>query len=168
MQLADPSTDDAFARFSSLLASSGVRTALVYLLGLTDFRHIGIFRVDGDRASAFVYVDRDNPEVQQVDDVPLAASYCCFVRDARGVFTTGDAQLDPRLQGHLAQSRVVSYCGVPVMDSAGMVLGSLCHYDAVPRDPGQIDMALMMRVASALAYGDHVPPSPQPRPGRTN
>lgn len=156
------STDEAFARFSSTLQASGVRAALAGLLGLTDYRFIGIFRFDGDRANAAVFFDRENPEVQHLDEVPADSTYCCYVRDSGGAFTTANALLDERLKGHAAQATVLSYCGVPVMDSAGTLIGTLCHYDLVPRDPAQIDMALMLRVASELAYGQHVPPYPQP------
>ncbi len=107
------------------------------------------------------FFDRENPEVQHLDEVPADATYCCYVRDSGGAFTTANALLDERLKGHAAQATVLSYCGVPVMDSAGTLIGTLCHYDLVPRDPAQIDMALMLRVASELAYGQHVPPYPR-------
>lgn len=161
MHVAKPSTDDAFDRFSSTLASSGVRDALAWLLSLTDFRYIGIFRFEADRANAAVYVDRENPGILEIDDVSATATYCCYVRDSGGVFTTADAMNDARLDGHAAQATVASYCGVPLMDSDGTLIGTLCHYDLVPRDPGQIDMALMLRVASELAYGQHIPPYPR-------
>jgi GAF domain-containing protein len=59
---------------------------------------------------------------------------------------------------------VRAYCGVPVMDAEGALLGTLCLYDVVPRDPAQIDLPLMIEAASALAYGDHVPPYPEDAP----
>lgn len=161
MYLADHSTDDAFDRFSSTLVSTGIRAALAYLVSLTDFRFIGIFRFEGESASAAVFYDRENPGVQLLNEVPADATYCCYVRDSGGVFTTANALVDVRLAGHPAQATVLTYCGVPVMDSSGTLIGTLCHYDLVPRDPAQIDMALMLRVASELAYGQHVPPYPR-------
>lgn len=160
MTSAGLTTDDAFDQFSAALASSGIRAALAYLLSLTDFRYIGIFRFEGDRANAAVFYDRDNPTVEHINEVPAEATYCCYVRDSGGAFTTANALQDARLMGHAAQATVLSYCGVPVMDSAGTLIGTLCHYDLVPRDPAQIDMALMLRVASELAYGQHIPPYP--------
>ena len=47
------------------------------------------------------------------------------------------------------------------MDPEGVLIGTLCHYDVVPRDLQQIDMELMVQVASTLAYGGHVPPYPR-------
>lgn len=82
------------------------------------------------------------------------------MRDGNGVFTTADALADPRLSEHVARQVVRGYCGVPVIDAEGALLGTLCHYDTVPRDPGQIDFELMVQVASTLASGGHVPPYP--------
>jgi hypothetical protein len=48
------------------------------------------------------------------------------------------------------------------MDSEGTLLGTLCHYDLVPRDPSTIDLELMLQVASTLARRDLVPPYPSP------
>lgn len=155
-----PTTDEAFERFSDTLQNAGLRAALAYLLGLTDYRFIAIFRYEEGMANAAVYFDRENPEVMAVDEVPDRATYCCYVRDSRGVFKTADAMHDPRLEDHALRAVVQSYCGVPVMTPEGEVLGTLCHYDLVPRDPEQIDMGLMLQVASRLAQHNLVPPYP--------
>ena len=153
-------TDEAFARFSDTLEAAGLRAALAYLLGLTDYRFIAIFRFAEGRANAAVFYDRENPDVWAVDEVSASATYCCYARDARGVFKTADAMLDPRLAGHVAREVVQSYCGVPVMTAEGEILGTLCHYDLVPRDPEQVDLMLMLQVASRLVQRCLVPPYP--------
>lgn len=154
-------TDEAFALFLQTLAGAGLRPALAQLLGQTDYRFIAIFRFEGGKANAAVYYDRDNPEVLRVDEVPATATYCCFARDARGVFMTADALQDPRLDGHVAREAVQAYCGVPLMTSEGEILGTLCHYDVLPRDPEQVDLALVVQVASVLVQRGLVPPYPQ-------
>ena len=156
------STQENFDTFSQTLESSGVRPALAFLLGLTDYRFIGIFRFENGKANAAIYYDRENPQTLAVDEVPESATYCCFVRDSGGAFTTADSMADARLAAHPTREQVAAYSGVPVMDPEGAIIGTLCHYDVVPRDPAQIDMELIVRVASALAYGDHVPPFPRP------
>ena len=40
-------------------------------------------------------------------------------------------------EGHPARETILSYCGVPVMNELGVILGTLCHYDVVPRDQGK-------------------------------
>jgi len=86
------------------------------------------------------------------------------VRDSKGVFMTAHALLDPGTAGHPARETVPAYCGVPVMDAFGEILGTLCHYDLVPRDPEQVNIELIIQVASALAQGGHVPPYPTDTP----
>ena len=154
-------TQTAFANFSATLKGGGVRESLAYLVGLTDYRFIGIWRFKDGRANAAVHYDRENPAVTQAQEVSDTATYCCYVRNSKGVFMTAHAMLDPRTQGHPAREVVAAYCGVPVLDPEGQILGTLCHYDLAPRDPAQVDLELMLLVASALAQGDHVPPYPE-------
>mgnify|MGYP003428652794 CR=1 FL=1 len=155
-------TDAAFAEFSRILADRGARDALAYLLGLSDYRFIGIFRFKDGKANAAIHFDRENPEVMSATEVPDTATYCCYVRDSKGAFMTAHAIADPRLAEHPARTVVQAYCGVPIMNPEGQVLATLCHYDLVPRLPTQLDMELLVRVASALRQGGHVPPYPQP------
>ncbi|MFZ4285249.1 GAF domain-containing protein [Variovorax sp. HJSM1_2] len=163
MEVSDPQMTDRaarFAKFSRMLAAQGLRPALADLLMATDYRFIAIFRFNGDRATAAVFYDRENPAVLRVDEVPAKATYCCYARDAKGAFVTANALLDARLQGHVAREHVQAYCGVPIMTPEGEILGTLCHYDLVPRDPAQIDLELLCEIASALEQGAHVPPYP--------
>jgi GAF domain-containing protein len=153
-------TDQAYAGFAHALAAHGVREALAYLVKRTDYRFISIFRFQNGLANAAVFYDREHPEVTRAQEVPDTATYCCYVRDSRGVFTTADALLDARTDNHPARESVRAYCGVPVMDAEGHILGTLCHYDLVPRDPDQIDLPLVIAAASTLALGGHVPPYP--------
>jgi GAF domain-containing protein len=151
---------ERFERFSSILGSAGLRPALADLLSATDYRFIAIFRFNQDRANAALFYDREQPDVVAVDEVPASATYCCFARDAKGAFVTADALADPRLTEHVAREQVRAYFGVPIMTPEGEILGTLCHYDVVPRDPEQIDLPLICEIASALEQGRLVPPYP--------
>ena len=155
-----PSTEIAFAAFSQDLAQQGLRRALAGLLHRTDYRFIAIYRFQDGMANAALHYDRENPDVLTAQEVPASATYCCYARDARGLFTTANALQDARLKDHPAREAVQAYCGVPLMTPEGEILGTLCHYDLVPRDPEQIDVMLMVQVASALAHGGWVPPYP--------
>jgi hypothetical protein len=133
MSVAKISESAALAKFNDLLLASGTRDALAYLVTLTDYRFIAIFRFQDGMANAAVYYDRENPGVLNTQEVPETSTYCCYVRDSNGV---------------------------PVLDGEGAILGTLCHYDVVPRDPEQIDLSLMLSVAAALSKGNNVPPFP--------
>jgi GAF domain-containing protein len=150
----------AFADFVVSLKNKDLRTAIAGLLQRTDYRFIGIWRFENGHATAVVHYDRENPTVTTTDEVPDNATYCCFVRESGAPFKTPNALIDERLAGHPARSQVLTYCGIPVMNSEGAILGTLCHYDVVPRDPEQVDLELMLNVASYLALGGHVPPYP--------
>jgi GAF domain-containing protein len=164
--MAEQSTDSsqltrrAFERFEETLHTQGVRAALAFIVSLSDYRFVGIFRFRDGKATAAVHVDRKKPQQLRSPEVPETATYCCYVRDSRGVFTTANALQDSRLTDHPARTDVLAYCGVPVMDAEGQLLGTLCHYDVVPRDPQQLDLPLLIQVASTLARGGHVPPYP--------
>jgi GAF domain-containing protein len=159
-QIQPTATADAHARFERILAEAGARAALAYVNSLSDYRFIGIFRFRDRRATSVIHFDREQPDVLQAAEVPETATYCCFVRDSRGSFTTVDALADARLTDHVARDAVRSYCGIPVIDPEGTLLGTLCHYDVVPREAQQLDMELLLQVASTLAQGGHVPPYP--------
>jgi GAF domain-containing protein len=155
------SKDAAFRKFNETVAQRGIRAGLAYLLSLTDFRFIAIFRRNGDKATAAVFYDRENPDVLHVDEVPASATYCDIAVKTKSVFATGNSEQDPRLTSHAARERVQAYWGLPVMTPEGELVGTLCHYDVVPRDPSQIDLELMVEVASTLEQQGLVPPYPQ-------
>ncbi len=157
MPLSTVQGNQAFATFSATLAASNVRSALAYLLSFTTYRFIGIFTFQNGLAHAAVYYDRENPQQEYTPHVIDSSTYCCYVRDSKGVFMTANAMLDPRAADHPSREIVPAYCGVPILDAEGVILGTLCHYDIVPRDPEQVDLPLMLSVASALARGNHVP-----------
>ncbi len=159
---AKPTHRDAiYAQVQATVQRSGVRAALVHLLMETDYRYIGIFRFEGGMATAAVHYDRENPDQLRIAEVPQNTTYCYFIKESHGVFTTPNALADERLVLHPARTTVQSYCGVPILDREGMLLGSLCCYDVVPRSVEQVDMGLMMRVANMLAEGHHVPAYPK-------
>ena len=160
MDLSAQRTRERFTRFSAILSASGLRSALADALSQTDYRYIALFRLNGDRASAAIFYDRTRPEVLLAQDVPVIASYCAFTRDTKQPFMTANSLMDSRLDAHVSRESVRSYCGIPILTPDGEFLGSLCHYDDVPRDSTQVDMALMCEIASALEQGGHVPPYP--------
>jgi GAF domain-containing protein len=151
---------EAFARFNALLQAQGLRPALAFLRSLSEYRYISIFRFHHGKATTAVHYDRDNPDVLTTSEVPESATYCVFARDTRSLFATPDSMTDARLVDHVAREAVQAYCGLPMFEDDGSLLGVLCHYDTVPRDPAQLDLELLVQVTSVLRRGGHVPPYP--------
>ena len=153
-------TTVAFNVFARLLDTDGIRAALYSVLRKSDYRYISIFRFKDGRATSAVHVDRDDLNVQQAAEVADTATYCCHVRNTGEAFATADASADPRTADHPAKNVVRSYVGVPIVTPDGELLGTLCHYDLVPRDPSRLDVELLVQVSSALARSGRVPPYP--------
>jgi len=153
-------TASAFAKFVVTHRTQGLRAALATLVKMTDYRFIGLWRFQDGKANAVVHYDREDPSKTTTQEVPDTATYCCFVRDTKAPFKTPNALIDERLASHSAREQVTTYCGVPVMDSLGNVLATLCHYDVVPRDPDQVNLELMLMVAAYVANNGNLPPYP--------
>lgn len=147
----------AFDTFVSRMQESGLREALRYLLELTEYRFIGIFRFRDDQAHAVVHYDRQQPDQAEIPSSSIEATYCCYVRDSRGVFTVVDSLNDPRVIDHPKRRDLRAYCGVPILTPEGDLVGTLCHYDEHPRNAEQIDLPLILQVCSRLAEPGVVP-----------
>ncbi len=153
-------TEVAFRVFSNLLASDGIRAALYSLLRRTDYRFIAIFRFKGGKSASVVYVDRENLGDLSAGEVPETATYCSYVRDRDVAFVTADAMEDARITEHVAREVVRAYCGLPLTSAQGEFIGTLCHYDLVPRDPEQLNPGLLLRVAPLLVASGLIPDYP--------
>ena len=141
---------NALIRLKAILASEGVRASICYLNSLTGHRFSAVFRFDGNQLQSLIYFDRLNPQVLSCPEIPVQASYCYFVREANAPFTTEDAQHDDRLGDHPQRHIVQSYCGTPLFDEDGELLGSICHFDFSPNQTTQVDLELLECMASIL------------------
>lgn len=153
-------TEIAFRVFSKLLKSEGVRLALYALLRRSEYRFISIFRFQDGKATSVVHVDREDLKIKQAGEVADTATYCSFVRDGNGAFVIVDALADPRTAEHPARAQIRSYCGIPLIGADGHLIGTLCHYDIEPRDPGHLDVELLLRAAKELVQPGIVPAYP--------
>ncbi len=150
----------AFNVFAKLLQTDGIRAALYSVLRRSDYRYLSIFRFKDGLATSCVHIDREDLLATQAAEVPDTATYCRYVRASDAPFVTVNASIDARTFDHPARDVVLSYCGIPVLESDGTFIGTLCHYDLVPRDPEQLDLELLLQVSSALAQSGAVPPYP--------
>lgn len=129
-------------RLRALLAADDVRGAVIVLNSLTEHRFTSVFRFDGETLHNVVFFDRENPLQETVDSIPVAASYCVFVRDGRDTFVVPDSKADARVDGHPKQPVFRSYCGVPLIDGQGRMHGTVCHFDFAPHvdEPKTIEL----------------------------
>lgn len=150
------SLKDSTQRLRSLLATGDVRAGVAFLNSLTEHRFTSLYRFDRHRLSNVVFYDRENPDITSTPELPVAASYCVFVRDTADAFCMADSFSDERVSGHSKQPEIRAYCGVPLLDERGRVFGTLCHFDFRPLPTSEENLALMESVAPWLQrYSTH-------------
>ena len=68
-------------------------------------------------------------------ETPLSHSFCQHAVTSREPLIISDAREDPRVRDNLAirDLHVIAYAGIPLIDSEGNALGSLCVIDDKPR-----------------------------------
>ncbi|QEL20522.1 GAF domain-containing protein [Limnoglobus roseus] len=149
-------TDAPAARLEVVLRTGGVRAALVHLNGLSGHRFTALYRFAGSHARNLYFYDRENPGVDRGDDYPVEVTYCVYVRESGRPFLIEDAPADERVMGHGSQHAVRAYCGVPLYDRNGTVVGTLCHFDtqpvAVPPGTAEV-MGHLSRLLQTTATG---------------
>lgn len=144
----------ALAHLKAVMRAGDLRGAVMFLNSLTGHRFTSLYRFDGEVLRSVVFFDRENPAQTSVDDMPVTASYCVFVRDGAQTFTVPDATDDPRVEGHPKQPVFRAYCGVPLVDDDGRMFGTICHFDFAPRRISDENVALMEALAPLLTrYG---------------
>lgn len=136
--------------FRAALAQ-GILPALRYLNARTPHRFTGIFRFDEQTLENIYLVDREAAYAEPWPSFPVRESYCSFVQGTGDPFVIGDAPDDRRADGHPAQHRVISYCGVPIRLADGLLLASLCHFDYKPIPFSSLDLEFLIEVAPLLA-----------------
>jgi hypothetical protein len=138
--------------FSAVLASQGLRAALLFLNRRTPHRFTGVFRFDGDMLRNVALVDKWDPSVDHGEDVPLAAAYCAHLHRTGQPLQVEDGRTDPRTPW-MVTSTVVSYCGSVILAPGGAPWGALCHFDTARCDVKNSDMPLIV-AAAAMIYED--------------
>lgn len=128
----------------------GLDAGLRALNARVPHRYTGVYRFEGDLMRNLVLVDKaGEARPEQLAAVPFQDSFCQYVL-REGEFRTADTREDRRLDGHAYQGVLLSYHGVPVLDDAGELFGSLCHFDPENKELSDVEFATMQRVARVL------------------
>lgn len=136
-----------------VFAGGGARDALAFLNSLTGFRFSSLYRFDDATLRKITFFDREQPQLDECEEIPVMASYCVFVRDSGLPFRMADSQSDPRVALHPKRNVVQSYCGVPLRDREGRMFGSACHFDYGPGAMLDEDAELLEMMADLIQKG---------------
>ena len=85
-------------------------------------------------------------------ETPLSHSFCKHVVQTSEPLVVRDARMDTSFSANPAVSElgVVAYAGVPLVDTQGCALGSLCAIDRQPRDWAAEELELLRGVAAQV------------------
>lgn len=138
--------------FRAILTVHGMHKALSMLNERTRYRFTGVYRVDPPALRNQHLFDRENPALALGGDVSdLKNTYCGIVAANRDAFAAGNSRTDARLTRHPARESVVSYIGVPIMCSTGVVIGTLCHFDLRPRILKLDELSVLEAIAPCIS-----------------
>ena len=150
MRITCESNETVISKLKLTLDNHGLRAAIAFLNSLTNQRFTSLFRFDGNTLRSVTFYDRENPDSDFCEDIPVQASYCVFVRDSGNSFATLDSRCDERVKDHPKRETVQSYCGVPLVDQHGKMYGTICHFDFQPGRVADADVELLEHMSRLL------------------
>lgn len=142
----------ALAELRKRLFEDGVRAAVIELNTLTGFRFTALYRFGENDVSSVFFYDRLHPTVVTSPEIPLISAYCSEVKTYGRPFCTTSSL--STAQTSAPPSRVQSFCGVPLIDRAEEMFGTLCHFDFATRALDKPHIELMQSVAELLQEHD--------------
>lgn len=157
-------TETIVAGFEELLHEGDLFGALHWLNRTTTYRFTGVYYFEPGVVKSLTLADREAPDLRVGRDVPWFDSYCMMTAENGQECEIQNAVADDRLTSHAARTTVLSYCAVLLRMPDGEALGTLCHYDVVPKDTApMVFEGLRACKASVEQYlWEHLPPRRQP------
>lgn len=87
-------------------------------------------------------------------DILLEASYCIYIKRTAAAFAVSDSTTDEKVEfSHPKKESIRSYCGIPLVDGYGNVVGSACHYDTEPKAIASSDVELLEMFSRMVPSG---------------
>jgi len=136
-------------QYESILQRDGP-AGLQFLNARVSHRYTAVYRLHGGVLNNLHVFDKRGEVVPEfLAAVPLEDSFCQFVLKD-GVFRTVGTAQDRRLDGHRYQGAIGSYHGLPLLDNAGELSGTLCHFDEESHPIADDEFELFRRAAKLL------------------
>ncbi len=135
---------------SAMLREARLPDALQYLNSLTPYRFTAIYRFDGLRIRNVHMFDRIAGWGSDGSVSATSDTYCLWIQESLTVVQMGDSLSDSRAIGHPKREIVRSYCGGPICDTAGSLLGTICHFDYETRSTTPDVLAALQAVSPLL------------------
>jgi len=139
------------AKLEAMLAREGLAGAAKSLNQTVPHRYTAIFLRDGASLRNVALFDKADPTPPLWPPFQLSQSFCSIVVATGKPIELREARTDSRVKvrEHPAAKSWQSYCGVPLIDAEGNILGVLCHFDAKPCEAA-IDLEQMLEMPALL------------------
>jgi hypothetical protein len=153
-----PRTVHLLIPFERALHEHDLYAALAFLNGTTPYRFTGVYCFEPGLVRSVVLYDRENRNLRMGEDVPWFDSYCMLTAENGVECEIQNSVIDARLSVHAARLKVLSYCAVLLRAPSGEELGTLCHYDVVPKkaDPAVLEGLRACRPAVEMSLWEHL------------
>jgi GAF domain-containing protein len=119
-------------KFKMTLEADGLWAAMRWLNDRVPYRFTAIFAFDRDMLRNICLIDKENQNTTKCSDQPITESYCLYVRRSGARFSVEEASVDGRVAGHPKRQSFQCYYGIPLFDSKGKMLGTVCHFNSMP------------------------------------
>jgi hypothetical protein len=119
-------------KFKTVLDVGGVDAAMRWLNDRVPYRYTAIFAFDGEMLRNISLIDKENSNITKCSDQPITESYCMYVHSSGVRFNTEQSLVDKRVEEHPKRQSIQCYYGIPLFDSEGKMLGTVCHFDSTP------------------------------------
>lgn len=141
--------EDGLRGYAQVLQAHGP-AGLDFLNARVEHRFTCVFRLDaGTLYNVYLHDKLGTIVPEYLRAVPLGESFCQFVL-REGMFCAAHTAQDARLDGHKYQGVMGAYYGVPLLDNAGDLYGTLCHLDPQGLELPQTEFALLQKAAQVL------------------
>ena len=136
--------------FEEILRRQGTYEALKFLNQRVSHRFSAIYRLDKNDLEIVELIDKlDDAATAPSSRVPFLQSFCeVAIREAS--FKTSNSALDKKLDGLPNQGVLLSYVGLPLMQDAGNLYGTLCHYDTTEQVISDDEFAFLQQATALL------------------
>lgn len=145
----------SIAKLRQILEISGLQAGMEFLNNRVPHRYTVVYKFDGVAFYGMLLVDKQQERSPELfKRVPFEDSFCQYTVDD-GVFRTEASLDDSRLDGHIHQTTVQSYTGLPLTNSKGELYGTFCHLDTQPQSLSEDEYAFLQRAVALM--GGHLP-----------
>lgn len=145
----NPEVGAALREFRSTLDFGRLHSALGLLNRRVPFRFTGVYRLGDATLHNVSLFDRWDTQITAGVDAPLGQTFCNIAGVTGQPLEVHDGRSDARFPS-MQSNPVQAYAGAPIKNAAGVVIGTLCHFDVQPCQAPASELEILVAAAQVL------------------